>query len=49
MKLLGSTKSKTTKNEIGGNVPYLEITEVILIHVMLLIIVINEIQESCIH
>ena len=49
MKLLGSTKSKITKNEIGGNVAYLEITKVILIHVMLLIIVINEIQESCIH
>ena len=49
MKLLGSTKSKITKNEIRGNVPYLKIIEVILIHVMLLIIVINEIQESCIH
>ena len=30
MKLLGSTKSKITKD--GENVPYLEITEVILIH-----------------
>ena len=30
MKLLGSAKSKITKNEIGKNVPYLEITEVIL-------------------
>ena len=32
MKLLGSTKSKITKDETGENVPHLEITEVILIH-----------------
>ena len=32
MKLLGSTKSKITKNEKGENVLYLEITEVVLIH-----------------
>ena len=32
MKLLGSTKSKITKDENGKNVPYLEITEVVLIH-----------------
>ena len=32
MKLLGSTKSKLIKNENGENVPYLEITEIILIH-----------------
>ena len=32
MKLLGSTKSKITKNENGENVPYLEVTEVVLIH-----------------
>ena len=31
-KLLGSNKSKITKNENGENVPHLEITEVILIH-----------------
>ena len=49
MKLLGSTKSKITKNKNGENVPYLEVTEVVLIHVMLLIVVINKIQESCIH
>ena len=29
MKLLGSTKSKLTKNENDENVPYLEITEVV--------------------
>ena len=29
MKLLGSTKSKITKDENGKNVPHLEITEVI--------------------
>ena len=32
MKLLGSTKSKITKNENGKNAPYLEITEVVLVH-----------------
>ena len=32
MKLLGSTKSKTDKNENGENVPNLEITEVVLVH-----------------
>ena len=32
MKLLESTKSKITKNENDGNVPHLEVTEVVLIH-----------------
>ena len=32
MKLLGSTKSKTTKDEKSENVRHLEITEVVLIH-----------------
>ena len=32
MKLIGSTKSKITKDENGENVPYSEITEVVLIH-----------------
>ena len=32
VKLLGSTKSKITKNENCENVPHLEITEVVLIH-----------------
>ena len=32
MKLLGSTKSKRKKDENGKNVPYLEITEVVLVH-----------------
>ena len=32
MKLLGSTKSKVTKNENGENFPYLEITEVVSRH-----------------
>ena len=32
MKLLGSTISKITKSENSENVPYLEITEVVLIH-----------------
>ena len=32
MKLLGSTKSKITKNENGENVPSMEITEAVLVH-----------------
>ena len=32
MTLLGSTKSKITKDENGENVPHLEITEVVLVH-----------------
>ena len=32
MKLLRSTKSKITNDENTENVPYLEITEVVLIH-----------------
>ena len=32
MKLLGSTKSKTTKNENGENVHYLETTQVVLMY-----------------
>ena len=32
MKLLGSTKSKITKDENGENVPHLELTEVALVH-----------------
>ena len=48
MKLLGSTKCKITKNENGGNVPHLEITEVILVHCNIINIT-NKIQESCIH
>ena len=32
MKLLGSTKSKITKDQNGENVPHLQITEVVLAH-----------------
>ena len=32
MKLLGSTKSEITKDEIGEHVPHLEITKVVLVH-----------------
>ena len=31
MKLLGSTRSKVTKNKDGENFPHLEITEVVLV------------------
>ena len=46
MKLLGSNKSTITKNEEGENVN-LEITKIIFL--TLLIIIIDKIQESCIH
>ena len=32
MKLLGGTKSKITKDKDSENVPYVEITDVVLIH-----------------
>ena len=32
MKLFGSTKKKITKDKNGENVPYLEITEAVLVH-----------------
>ena len=32
MKLLGSTENKITKDKNGENVPYLQITEVVLVH-----------------
>ena len=32
MKVLGSTKNKTTKDKNGENVSHLEITEVVLVH-----------------
>ena len=40
MKLLRSTKRKIIKNENSENVPYLEITEVVLIHC-------NVVNNSC--
>ena len=43
MKLLGSTKSKITKNENGENVANLEITEVVLVRCILSRIIINKI------
>ena len=35
MKLLGSTENKITKDKNGENVPHLEITEVVLVHLNL--------------
>ena len=49
MKILGSTKSKITKNENGENVPRLEITEVVLIHCNVVNNSYQQIQEFCIH
>ena len=49
MKLLGSTKSKITKDENGENVPHLKIDEVVLAYLILLTTIISKIQESCIH
>ena len=36
MKLLGSTKSKITKDKDGENMPHLEITEVVLINCIII-------------
>ena len=32
MKLIGSTKNKMPQNEYGESLPYLEITEIVLVH-----------------
>ena len=45
MKSLGSTKSKVTKNENVENMSHLEITEVVLIHFILLMTIINKIKS----
>ena len=47
MKLLGSTEGKITKDKNGENVPHVEITELVL--VILLIMTISKIQEYYIH
>ena len=49
MKLLESAKINIIKDENSENVPYLEITEIVLIHCNVVRIVINKIQEPCIH
>ena len=49
MKLPGSTKGKVTDDENGGNVPNLEITEVVLVHFNISAMIISKIQEFCIH
>ena len=49
MKLLGSTKSKITIDEICKNVPHLQITEVVLVHCNIVKINYHQIHESYIH
>ena len=49
MKLLSSTENKITKFKNIEQVPYLEITEVVLVLGNMPAIIINMIQESCIH
>ena len=46
-KLLGSTKKEITEGKNGENVPHLEITEVVLVHYILSIMIINKIREYC--
>ena len=46
MKLLGSTKSKITKDNNAENVPYSEINEVVLIHCNVVNNNYQQIQES---
>ena len=45
MKLLGSTESKIIEDKNGENVSYLEITEVVLIHCNVVIIVIKKFKS----
>ena len=42
MKLIGSTKSKITKDKIGEDVPHLELVELVLIHCNL----VNDYQQD---
>ena len=49
MKLLGSTEVKITKDKNVENIPHIEIIEVILVHCNVVIMIINKIQEFCIH
>ena len=50
MNLFGSTKNKIIKDKNGENLSYLEITEVVQAHIVLLsITIIKKIQEYCIH
>ena len=49
MKFLGSTKSKIAKEKNGENMPDLEITEVVLVHWILVTVIINMIHESSIN
>ena len=46
MKLVGSTENKIAKDKNGKNIPYLEITEVIVFHCN---IVNHDYQKFCIH
>ena len=47
MKLLGSIKSKISKDKNGENAPQLEISEVVLVHCNIVNNDINKIQEYC--
>ena len=48
MKLLGSTKTKITKNKNGENAPYLKLLKLYQ-YIVILLIIISKIQESCAH
>ena len=49
MKLLVNIKNKINKDKDGENVPHLETTEAVLVHCNIVKMIINMIQESCIH
>ena len=50
MKLLVNIKNKINKDKDGENVPHLETTEaVLLVHCNFVKMIINMIQESCMH
>ena len=49
IKLPASNKNKITKVENSENVSHLEITEVILVHLILSTTIISKTQEYCIH
>ena len=49
MELLGSTENKTIKDKNVENVSHFETTEVVLVHCNIVKMIINTIQDLCIH
>ena len=49
MKQLGSIENKANKDKSDENVPHVESTAVLLVHLISSTMIINKIQDFCIH